>query len=255
MDVDIHWRALESYKTRGGPYVARVSLVGTFASEDWRAREKLTPHVRAAAEAACTEVSGLLPQPDKALSVEISTHLFESNGMLGVSWTVEITYARPKDMPASAQGSLDALGISGCDDVSAFAPIVRSAIEAGIKARDDAERDERELRWANTVVRHYAERVRQMARSVCRYEQRMAALQAEYRAERAAQAAKLITEHDGEIQFADATEPLPSHVVRAALAALPGAVEHEPGPFHLDHEQTVTAEALAEAKSQAKPKG
>lgn len=265
MDVSINWYVCEPYKKRPGPYAARVVLSATVTSDHkWHERDRILHALHKGAKDACEPINVVLREHfakedaviEDAGSYEAS-RLESPSGheVVGMRWTVLLHVKRPKDLPADNAATLGRLGLSDVLDEGLFGAIARQAIEAALKAAVDEQRQETELRWANTIVDHWAELVSKRAWEVFRYDQRLAALRAEYKVEKAEQARRYVEEQKDEpVKFANADEPVPAHVVRAALAALPKAVEQERDGFYARTVELVTAEALAEAKSKTEPK-
>lgn len=118
-------------------------------------------------------------------------------------------------------------------DVGAIVDCMVRAFDA-VLAELAAERAREErVKHANAVLRHLAEDVRTRAREAVRYKQRIAALEAEYEAEKQAQIVNVLRELDAELdadgegaKFADGT-PIDARSIAAAKEALAQAVKGE----------------------------
>lgn len=167
-----------------------------------------------------------------------------------VVFFVSATYRadKPSKIPSESE-LLSWLG--GADQIGAR---ICQGIEAGFaKARALADAIER-ARIANLMLADYVERVDEAASAAVRYKQRLAALNAEYEAEREVQCAKLLAEvehaHGGGVAWEDAPdfEPDPRSTA-AAKAKLPERVARlkapsERGrgiPFPSEHEHDIKA--------------
>lgn len=109
---------------------------------------------------------------------------------------------------------------------------MHSAFDEIVKRVSEAEGFERRVRNANSVLTHLVRLAREKARDVVRYEQRRAALEAEYEAEKQVQADKLADEYLAKTdhKFADGT-PIDLRCVAAAAKKLSDAVKGGEGIF------------------------
>lgn len=146
-----------------------------------------------------------------------------------ISYYVSATYRAPKPSKIPSEGELLSW-LGGADNIGAR---ICQGIEAGLaNAKALAEAVER-ARIANLVLNDYVERVDEAASAAVRYKQRLAALNAEYEAEREVQCAKLLAElGDGAgVVWSDAPdfEPDPRSTA-AAKAKLPERVARLQAP-------------------------
>lgn len=126
---------------------------------------------------------------------------------------------KPSQIPSENE-CLEALG--GRDVVGAR---IQHAVEAGLAKAEKIEAACERARIADIIVDEYAKRVDERAKRAVRYEQRLAALKAEYETERDVQAVQLLEElgDDVGLDFEDGYEP-DERSVAAAKAKLPERV-------------------------------
>jgi hypothetical protein len=140
-----------------------------------------------------------------------------------ISYYISATYKAPK--PSKIPSEADLLcWLGGADNIGAR---ICQGIEQGLaNGKELAEAIER-ARIANLILSDYVERVDEGAKAAVRYKQRLAALNAEYEAEREVQCAKLLAEvgEGAGVVWSDAPdfEPDPRSTA-AAKAKLPERV-------------------------------
>ncbi len=142
-------------------------------------------------------------------------------------FSLRVSYTLPSWIPDSYEefAEVSSGSVESFEDLAATT--IRGAFDEA-RERDAANRHrERVVRQANQIVEHLAHKAREEARRVCRYKQRLAALQAEYDAEREQQARELIDKIDlteatfeGERIRITEDEDAEPEAVKAAVEAL-----------------------------------
>jgi len=157
------------------------------------------------------------------------------------SFYISATYRAPKPskIPSEEQ-LLEWLG--GADNIGSH---LRAAILKGIQRAKEAAAAVERARIANIILGGYVEQVDEKSREAVRYNQRLAALNAEYEAEREVQCAKLLSDLGDDkcgIEWSDDASFKPDpRSIAAAKAKLPERVArlHAPtrrSPFPSDRE-------------------
>lgn len=94
---------------------------------------------------------------------------FDDITYTGLRWQNYWSAAKPSEIPTAY----------ACMDVNATVELVVDICKLALDRQFDREETNKRVQWANQIARHVVNKARKEAEAICRYDQRLAALQAE----------------------------------------------------------------------------
>lgn len=212
-------------------------LYATYEGHELLSRGRYTGsvHVDSAASFIRAEFEAQRDERRPVIDLDLDWSTHDRNKPEGDEWKARLRITtrrkfradKPSQIP-SEEECIEAMG--GLDD---FIDWAHRVAEAGLAAFEAAYAKAEQARIASMMVSEYRSRIVEAAKVETRYEQRLAALTAEFQAEIEVQTAKLLSELNGEagVTWEDAPGYVPpAEVTAAAQRKLPEAMARVKAP-------------------------